>query len=54
MPFKPAPNNEEDMKSARDASWLCKLFQEYSLTAKEKAAVIKSLINDVKQRKLNG
>ena len=44
-------NDPDEMKLAANSSWLCKLFQSHFLTAKEKQVVIKSLIQDFKQRK---
>lgn len=51
MPFVTAPNNEEDMKASREASWLCRLFQEHALTAKEKSIVLRSLMNEHKKKR---
>jgi hypothetical protein len=44
-------DDPEEMKKAREASWLCTLFQEAKLPVEAKAKIIRELIAEFKQRK---
>ena len=46
-------DDPDEMKIAREASWLCNLFQEYNLNFKQKQKIIRSLIIEHKQKKIN-
>lgn len=47
-------NDPSEMKIAKKASWLCKLFQSYSATVEDKKNIIKILIKEFKEGKTNG
>ena len=42
-------NDPGEMRQARDASWLCKLFQELKMSVKDKQDAIRILTEDHKK-----
>ncbi len=42
-------NHHEEMEKVRNASWLCRLFQENALNAEEKQNVLRDLHNEIKK-----
>lgn len=44
-------NDPANMKIARDASWICRLFQSYYLDCSEKQMIIRKLLKEFKERK---
>jgi hypothetical protein len=44
-------NDPQEMKIARDGSWLCKVFQSNSLDVKEKQYIIRDMIKQFKIKK---
>jgi hypothetical protein len=43
-------NNILEMRKSREASWLCKIFQESHLDASEKQLILRRLIEDLKEK----
>lgn len=43
-------NSILEMKKSREASWLCKIFQESHLDAKEKQQIMRNVIKDLKEK----
>lgn len=50
MRVKVAKKNPENIRMAAEESWLCRMFQESGLDAKEKQIVIRGMLNDHKER----
>lgn len=44
-------NDPDEMKIAREASFLCEIFQKHKLNADEKKMIIRELIQDFKKKK---
>lgn len=48
-------NDPEEMKIAREASWLCNLFQKNNMTVEEKQKIIRKVTREHKRKEsLNG
>lgn len=45
-------NDPSEMKIASDASWICELFQSYSLSVEEKQHIIKEMTRQFKIKRL--